>query len=312
MNVQEYIQSGAIESYVLGLATPEERAEVERYRLQYPEVDAAIAVCESAIEANAFGNAVPVDNVIWNQVEDRLRNEGLWSGIVTAPSADTTDADKDLRSPAATAGKGNVIGDTSADGSDMQATMRDIPGNKDTVTRIRPRTWRNLAAAAAVLLLVSVGLNILLYYHYHRVRSDYASLVRENDLLLAGNRMRQDSIAQLYTQFRAVAAPGVQRIALKGVEGKEASFVTVYWNGASEEVWVYPNQLPPAPRGRQFQLWALVDGKPVDAGLLEDCNGFCRLKPVARADAFAITLEKEGGSAVPDLTQLYVIGKIAG
>jgi anti-sigma-K factor RskA len=55
----------------------------------------------------------------------------------------------------------------------------------------------------------------------------------------------------------------------------------------------------------------LVDGKPVDAGLLEDCNGVCKLKNIPKAQAFAITLEDKGGSASPHLDQLYVIGNVS-
>jgi hypothetical protein len=42
VDIQVYIQSGIIESYVLGLASAEEIAELEAMRLQYPEVDEAI------------------------------------------------------------------------------------------------------------------------------------------------------------------------------------------------------------------------------------------------------------------------------
>jgi len=70
------------------------------------------------------------------------------------------------------------------------------------------------------------------------------------------------------------------------------------------------NKLPQAPSGKQYQLWALVDGKPVDAGMIGDCNGLCRLKNIPRAQAFAITLEREGGSPTPTMDQMYVLGKV--
>ncbi len=38
MNVQDYISSGIVESYVLGLASPGEQAEFESMCKQYPEV----------------------------------------------------------------------------------------------------------------------------------------------------------------------------------------------------------------------------------------------------------------------------------
>lgn len=61
MNTQEYIQSGIIESYVLGLASEEERKEFEAYCDQYPEVRAARDAFEKRLEEQAFSNAIAPD-----------------------------------------------------------------------------------------------------------------------------------------------------------------------------------------------------------------------------------------------------------
>ena len=50
MNIQEYISSGIVESYVLGLASPEERVEFEGLCVQYPELVAARTEFELALE----------------------------------------------------------------------------------------------------------------------------------------------------------------------------------------------------------------------------------------------------------------------
>ena len=75
------------------------------------------------------------------------------------------------------------------------------------------------------------------------------------------------------------------------------------------------DNLPMPPSDKQYQLWALKDGKPIDAGVFDmkpGTDGDMHMMPVtiAEADAFAVTLEKKGGSPTPTLTQLYVMGKI--
>ena len=50
MNTQEYISSGIVESYVLGLASEEERREFEKMCNQHPEVLAARNAFEIALE----------------------------------------------------------------------------------------------------------------------------------------------------------------------------------------------------------------------------------------------------------------------
>ncbi|HEX3933937.1 MAG TPA: anti-sigma factor [Puia sp.] len=59
MNVQEYIESGIIESYVMGLASEPEKAEFERLCTQYPELVAARRKFEERLEGYASENAVP-------------------------------------------------------------------------------------------------------------------------------------------------------------------------------------------------------------------------------------------------------------
>ena len=58
MNIKEYISSGVVESYVLGLLTAQERFEFEQYCEAYPELKAARNAFELAIEKQAMENAV--------------------------------------------------------------------------------------------------------------------------------------------------------------------------------------------------------------------------------------------------------------
>ena len=58
MDIKAYIESGIIESYVLGMADDQERAELEQYSRQYPEIRAAIDAFELSLEQNAMANAI--------------------------------------------------------------------------------------------------------------------------------------------------------------------------------------------------------------------------------------------------------------
>ena len=49
MDIKAYISSGILESYVMGLTTPEENGEVERYALIYPEIKTEISLIEESI-----------------------------------------------------------------------------------------------------------------------------------------------------------------------------------------------------------------------------------------------------------------------
>src|SRR5476651_2006827 len=59
MDIQAYIESGVIESYVLGMADTREAAELEQLSRQHPEIRKAIDAFERALEKTALANAMP-------------------------------------------------------------------------------------------------------------------------------------------------------------------------------------------------------------------------------------------------------------
>jgi len=100
---------------------------------------------------------------------------------------------------------------------------------------------------------------------------------------------------------------------LRGVEKSSESMVMVFWNKKTEEIKLMVESLPIAPKGKQYQLWGIVDGKPVDMGMIDLRfeNKIMAMKvPKGNIAAFAITLEKQGGSPTPTLEEMYVIGNV--
>ena len=83
----------------------------------------------------------------------------------------------------------------------------------------------------------------------------------------------------------------------------------VYWNSDTKDVMLNVQALPSAPANMQYQLWAIVDGKPVSEGMLTMGAGLHRMSDVENAQAFAVTLEKAGGSPTPK-GDMYVMGTI--
>jgi len=70
--------------------------------------------------------------------------------------------------------------------------------------------------------------------------------------------------------------------------------------------------MPKNDKDHQYQLWALVGGKPVDLGVFDktssDSVEMKEMKSLALAQAFAVTLEPRGGSVNPTMDQMMVIG----
>jgi anti-sigma-K factor RskA len=68
------------------------------------------------------------------------------------------------------------------------------------------------------------------------------------------------------------------------------------------------NNLPQPASDKQYQLWALLNGQPIDLGMIEVKQErlLYRMKNVQNAQAFAITLEPKGGSPAPTSTPIVL------
>ena len=65
-------------------------------------------------------------------------------------------------------------------------------------------------------------------------------------------------------------------------------------------------------RENQYQLWAIIDGKPVDAGVFDgNFSGLHKMKEIAKgAVLFAVTVEPRGGKAAPTMDTMQVKGEV--
>src|SRR5476651_224927 len=221
MDIQAYIESGVIESYVLGMADAQEAAEVEQLSRQHPEIRKAINDFELALEKAALANAMPPPAHI---------KEELFA-LLAADSVTSTPS-------------------------------------------IGAKTFsfaRYMAAASVILLLGSASLNVYFYTQFRSTSTAYQALLIEKTSLLSENQSTQTKVLDLYGSMQMMSDPTVAKVSMAGVKGRENSLATVFWDTKSKDVYVLTNKLPEAPSDKQYQLWAIVDNKPVDAGMIGAC-----------------------------------------
>ena len=72
MNIQEYIDSGILELYVLGSTSDAETRELLQYKEQYPELEQALFELETDMERVAQQMAIMPPPGIWEKIEDRI------------------------------------------------------------------------------------------------------------------------------------------------------------------------------------------------------------------------------------------------
>jgi anti-sigma-K factor RskA len=146
--------------------------------------------------------------------------------------------------------------------------------------------YAKLAAAAAILLLLaSVALNVLFY-----------NKIKNTNNILATT---QQQISEINDEMKIVQSKFSLPLKMNGSELAPDADAKIFWLTNTGEIFIDPRNLPPTPKGKQYQLWAIVDGKAIDGGLIKSEDGktfkLQQMKTFGKAQAFAITLEVEGG-----------------
>ncbi|HEY5391880.1 MAG TPA: anti-sigma factor [Hanamia sp.] len=263
MNIEEFISSGLLELYAMGICSPGETKTVEDFLVEYPEARAELSNIEISLEKYAQANSIqPASSVkekVFNEIFPNASKE-----VISAPVVPIT---------------------KSYSGA---------------------RFYKLVAAAVFILLIGSVVLNYTYFEKYHDAKNGL-------DVALQTIEQQSKKNEAMSTDLDVVTNKYTLPVVLKGTPHAPDAVAKIFWIKNTGQVYVDPTNLPTVPEGKQYQLWAIVDGKPESAGMIETSNGIYhiqKMKSFGKADAFAITLEKAGGSPTPTMDQMVVFSKM--
>jgi anti-sigma-K factor RskA len=287
LNIKEYISSGVLELYAAGALSTEEAREVEAIAAKHPEVQSELAAIQDAL--------VSYSASFKKNPRPELRRAVL----------DTIDEIEGVDSS-------NIL---SISDTPQKVITVDKTGSSSINFTKQPARFNYLMAAVWIFLVLNVIGNIYFFTKLKNTEEQMTSVVNEsNKMKLEYEKIKLD-MEKKSTDMKMVMNRSNKVVDLKGMDIAPQSFATVYWNPITKQVMLNVDNLPMPPTDKQYQLWALKDGKPIDAGVFDmkpgkDGDMYMMPVTIAEADAFAVTLEKKGGSPAPTLTQLYVMGKI--
>ncbi|MBV8252943.1 MAG: anti-sigma factor [Chitinophaga sp.] len=176
-------------------------------------------------------------------------------------------------------------------------------------------SWKSIAAIAFLLLVVSLVLNYFFFNRWKEFREykdKYQALLVSQNSIQSANKAR---IEQLEQSLDIMQDPAVMKVKMPGTKLSPDAVATVFWNTQNKQVYLKVNNIPEPAANKQYQLWAIVDGKPVDMGVFEmgdTAKLLQKMKITDKVQMFAVTLEQKGGALQPTLEQMYVAGKIPG
>lgn len=266
MDIQAYISSGILESYVLGLANEAEKAEVQKLSEQYPEIRDEIRAIETSLENYAFAHEMTppagLDKQIWEKIS---------------------------------AEKSNIIDFDSGE----KIEISDYP-------KVESKGFFNnyIRFAASILLFASVIGNIYLLNKVDSTKKDLSLAVNENIQL---QKDMKNQKAMMPQEVDLMMNPDVKMLKLVGQKASPNSTLMLAFDTKTNKIYLIRPNLPMPPKGKQYQLWAIMGDKPVDAGVFDMKMRMQELKSSPMPKAFAVTLENEGGSPTPT-SDIFVMG----
>jgi len=273
-----YIETGILELYVLGQLTVMEQKEVEDMAAAYPLVREEINAIEIAMEKYAVFHAVKPTSGLEKKIFEKI-----------APSA--------ANQP-------------------QTNNPKIVQLNTDhSASEIRSLRFA-LVACVGLLVLSFVALyamNDKLGIANQRI----ASLNSEKEKFASTVNYMNAANKDLQEIAAITDDPKWTVVKLGGTTIAPQAKMRIFWHKSGQHVMLDNTRmsLPENDSKHQYQLWAIVKGKPVDLGVFDAESQpeklLLAMKAIGDAQAFAVTLEKRGGSASPTMEKMIVQGAVA-
>jgi anti-sigma-K factor RskA len=255
LNTENYISSGIIEQYVLGMCNTEEQLEVEQYRISHTDINNAIIQFEKSLEQNLMASTISTNASTDNKILSTLKNLQPQSKLEAKPTT---------------------------------AIVRNFGYKK------------YLAAASIALIIASAGFNIYQYKQNKEQEISIANILKNNSATLPAG------------DYKILTDPSIIPVAMYGVPAHAICKCTLYWDKNTGKAYVMVHHLMPAKDGKAYQLWATVEGKKVNLGVINDKvrDRFIEVSNVPfDANEFLVTLEQNGNAPQPTPGNEWVVGK---
>ncbi|MBV8252942.1 MAG: anti-sigma factor [Chitinophaga sp.] len=294
MDINRYISSGVLESYVYGLLPDEEHSEVEAIVLQYPEVRQVVNNLQHQLEDFVTSYAVTPPPSLKKQLLDMIHNESTPEGEALLPE------ELRLNLPPVMA--------------PAPSTLATMPISKK---KNKDQIWKMMAAAILLILAISVGLNLFFFKDSSDYKGKYQRLIAAQQKIDADKSQQSNQTASFReneSDETLLHDPAVIWVKTSGYGRHESGAASLGWDKNSREIYFINWQLPTPPDNKQFHIWSVTDHQLQDAGMPEiskfNTGKLQHMKRVIEnPKGFVITLEPKSDAASPNDAEIFQTAK---
>lgn len=199
------------------------------------------------------------------------------------------------------------ISDKLFSGTTTEAKIIPITTNDKTVL-----VYKLSIAASIVFVITSVIYVFSIQTKLNKLNSELAKTTAATTSLEQELSSQQTALIVATSKLQILSDPKIKTVGLKGMNSLASISALIHWNTESDAVYFNASKLPATATDKQYQLWAIVDGKPVDIGVIDLVNDttFQKMKSVKGAQSFAVTIEKAGGASAPTMDTMCLLGNV--
>ena len=185
-------------------------------------------------------------------------------------------------------------------------------GQKDGTVR----TLRYALIACSVLLVLSLGALFSAHKDLSQANEQIATLSLDKEKFASTVSKLEFDKSGMENRIAMTETDEWATVKLAGVKASPKAKMLVYWNKKDKSILInyVAMDLPKTDQAHEYQLWALVDGKPVSLGVFSSTDNakeaVKQMETIEKAQAFAVTIEPMGGSQNPTMEKMVVMGGV--
>jgi anti-sigma-K factor RskA len=207
--------------------------------------------------------------------------------------------------------------DGTVKGSDVESARAEsnvVPFEKPLARRSLGTAFKFGALAASLAFIALAVSLVLLWNRYNAMQQEMARVTDQLSRAEGELTRERERLAREREAKELIAAPETRITALAGTELATRARAKFVYDRRSGRAMLMADDLPPAPAGKAYQLWFIMEGKPPMPGHVFNTNASGhaemaeQLPEEARsATIFAVTLEPSNGVPAPTGAK-YLLG----
>lgn len=169
--------------------------------------------------------------------------------------------------------------------------------------RIGRRRFFSYAIAASLTAIMFAGVSYF-FWNQNQSLQEENSVVSNKIRLLEENMKEQ--LEDVRNQFIVLNNPQTKKYTVKGNQKAKDLKAVAYINPVKKLSYINVSKLPHIPESQCFQMWAEVNGKMINLGIIEEAGDQQKLMALPYADNAVgyITIEPKGGNQLPSVDNI--------